>query len=293
MSLPGLLRHVRRQDPEERESVNACKVPVEEHLRRLMADGRPLLEENGAPRRRVIAVSARSVGNNHGVVAWQKDQTPRFFHVRGDPLNFASYSCLTVDTAGRLAIRDLRFDGDRVLEGSADISDEIRWCTYGNPVLRGGQVARVEDIIDQFADIRHVLAFERELPLGQQIEEQIFAGYPSSFRENALRALRAGVPRQRFLHHCIGLSEEHVIILQREGTIEEVAHWLREAGAQDGLILDNGASPFCWAWWLYPNGGFLFTAPDYRPRASAIIAFVLHGPVKTDLPTGSVGFTVI
>jgi hypothetical protein len=130
--------------------------------------------------------------------------------------------------------------------------------------------------------------------LGRQIEAEIYAGYPERFCENVLSAWREkGVPRNRSLHSCLGLSEDNLFILQREGTIEEVAHWLWEVGAKDGLILDNGASPFCWAWWLYPKGGFLFTAPDYRSNASAVIAFILKGPAATDLPGGSMSFSVV
>jgi len=118
--------------------------------------------------------------------------------------------------------------------------------------------------------------------------------HPDHFRDEALRTLREkGVPRKRFLQNAIGLSDEGIFILQREGTIEEVAHWLKEAGARDGIILDNGGSVFCWAWWLYPKGGFLFTAPDFRPPSSAVIAFVLRGPATVDRPGGSVSFCVV
>jgi hypothetical protein len=183
----------------------------------------------------------------------------------------------------------------RVLEGNRDVTKEVAWCVYGNCVLRGGEVVSIEDIIDQFYDIRHVLAFDRERPSGQQIEAEIYEGYPERFRENALRALREkGVPRNRFLHNCLGLSEDSVFILQREGTVEEVAHYLREAGTKDGIILDNGGSVACWAWWVNASGGgFLFAAPDYRPPASAVIAFVLKGPVRTNLPGGSVSYSVV
>ena len=195
---------------------------------------------------------------------------------------------------GQLAVRSLRFEKDRVLEGSTDITEQITWCVYANWVLRDGRVINIEKIIDQFYDIRHVLAFDRGTELGRQIEREIYQGYPERFRENALRALtQKGVPRNRYLHNCLGLSDDHIFILQREGTIEEVAHYLREAGAKDGIILDNGASVFCWVWWLHPKGGFLINAPDYRPPASAVIAFVLEGPVAANLPSGSVSFSVV
>jgi len=103
----------------------------------------------------------------------------------------------------------------------------------------------------------------------------------------------------------LGLSKENVFILQREGTVEEVGHYLKDAGAQDGLILDNGASPFCYAWWScrtehwtreHPRtdrGGFLFTAPDFRPPASSVLVFILKGPAMTKLPSGSVSYSIV
>lgn len=294
-ALPGLLRHV-EQDAEERKQVGECKAPVEEHLARLSAKGHGLLDADGRPARRLIAIGSRNVGNNHGYVAWQREENPKLFHVRGEPLNYRFYSCLVKYGDGRLAVSALRFNEQQqqVFTGEADISADVTWCVYANQVLRSGHPVDIEEIIDQFYDIHHVLAYDRDKRSGRQIESEIFAGYPEKFRENALRAWREkGVPRNRFLHSCLGLSEESIYILQREGTIEEMAHWLKEAGAQDGLILENGGSPACWAWWPYPRGGFLFTAPDYRPKASAIIAFVLKGPAHSDLPGGSVSFSVV
>jgi hypothetical protein len=292
--LPGLLRHVPNQDADERRRVNVCKVPVEEHLRRLSARGLALVDDRDRPQRRLIVIGSRNVGNNHGFVAWQRDEQHRLFHVKGDPLNYSSYSCLVRHWDGRLAVRALRFEQERVLEGDVDITEEVVWCVYANWVLRDGKVVSIEDVIDQFYDIRHVLAFDRGHPVGQHIEAEIYEGYPERFRDNALRVWQEkGVPRNRFLHNCLGLSEDNVFILQREGTIEEVAHCLKEVGAKDGLVLDNGGSVFCWAWWLYPQGGFLFTAPDFRPNSSAVIALVLKGPVGADLPSGSVSFSVV
>lgn len=293
MQLPGLLRH-RDQDQDERMKVGECKLPVEEHLKRMKQGGEDLLSAEGKRKRRTVVIGSRNVGNNHGFVAWQKDEDPKLFHVRGEPFIYPTYSCLVRHQDGRLAVRALRFEKDRVLEGDRDITEEVTWCVYANWVLRDGKVVGIEEIIGQFYDIRHVLAFDREHPLGRQIEAEIYEGYPKRFRENALRVWQEkGVPRNRYLHNCLGLSEDRVFILQREGTIEEVTTWLKEAGAKDGLILDNGASPFCWVWWVYPKGGFLFTAPDYRPNASAVIAFVLKGPTTTDLPSGSMSFSIV
>ena len=142
----------------------------------------------------------------------------------------------------------------------------------------------------EFFDIRHVLAFDWSGPL----RNQIYSGYPDSFRTNALDALFQGVPRSRYMHNAVGLSRQSIIILQREGTIEEIAGWLREAGAEDGLVFDNGGSVFTWAWFVNGyRGGFLFSAPDFRPPSSAVLAFELDRPLRAEPPSGSVSATVL
>lgn len=292
MELPGLTRH-REPTAGEREENRKCKVPVEEHLW-----GLGLLDGAGKPLRRVIAVGNRNLGNNHGFVAWQHDQTPRLFHVQGDPLAYPTYSCLVAGPGGGLTIEDLRFDplGARVYRAAdgCDLTDSVAWATFGQRVLRTGRVVSVADIVEQFYDIRHVLAYDVRRPDGKRVEEAVFQGYPERFREQALRALwEHGVPRNRYLHNSIGLSRDTVILLQREGTPEEIGHWLREAGAEDGILLDNGGSVACWGSWVYPSGGIVFAAPDYRPLATSVLAFVLKGPVRADLPGGSVSFTVV
>ncbi len=289
---PGLTRH-RALTREEREANRACKIPFEEHLTSL-----GLLDERGRPLRPVIAVGNRNLGNNHGVVAWQGEETPPLFRIHGDPLNLPAYSCLVAQRNGLVEICDLQFpeNGLRVhgVDEDRDRTDHVAWAAYGQRILRRGQVVKIEEIIDQFYDIRHVLALDPARPEGERIATDLYKNYPDVFRANVLRAWRdLGVPRSRYLHNCIGLSRESVFILQREGTIEEVAHWLREAGAEDGIILDNGGSVACWAWWIYPHGGFLFSAPDFRPPASSIIAFVLRGPTTVKAPGGSVGYTIV
>ena len=76
--------------------------------------------------------------------------------------------------------------------------------------------------------------------------------------------------------------------------MEEIGAALKAAGADDGLILDNGGSVVCWVWWanLY-SGGTVSTTVDYRADATSAIAFLLKGPLMTDLPGGSVSYSAI
>ena len=291
MTLAGMPRH-RPASAEEAQGIADAKVPMEDHLRRL-----GVVDESGKARQRAIAVSNRNLGTNHGHVAWERAAQPPILRIGEDPFAGRPRSCLTVRAGGRLSIETLTFEGREqrlhAVDGDRDLSDEIEWATYGQQVLRNGSVARVDDIIDEFYDLRHVLAFDHRHEQGERIRQEIYEGYPAQFRERALRAWRENrVPRARYFHNALGLSAREAIVLQREGTIEEIGAALRDAGADDGLILDNGGSVVCWAWWANNYaGGIVSPTVDYRPPGTSAIAFVLKGPLNVDLPGGSVSYS--
>jgi len=300
-------------DPESGEwkergkALSKYKLPLEEHLK---GNDLKLLDAQGQLTRRAILIGNRNLGNNSWFVAWHRNKKPRCFHLKGEPIEERSYTCITWWQEGGLSIETVRFKperGDyrpyRLLDGK-DLADEIIWCTYGQQILRAGKPVDIEEIIDQFYDIRHVLYFPTTFEEQEQELRGIYEGYPDSFRENVLKEWRSGRPRSRYLHNVVGLAPDKVIILQRHGTIEEFAQWLLELGAEDGLILDNGGSVFTWAWWPFRDdvetsggkirrtGHLLFNAPDWRPNSSSVIAFVLKGPVRYKEPRGSVAFSV-
>ncbi len=292
MALPGIPRH-REATPAEAGGLCESKVPIEEHLRLL-----GVLNATGEPQCRAIAISNRNLGTNHGNIAWQRTATQPIFHVMEDPCSYPAYSCLTAWRNTTLSIEDLRFNFDtQSVHGTdgRDLSDEIEWATFGQRILRAGILTPVEDIAGQFYDIRHVLAFDHHKEHGVRVRNESYRGYPALFRENVLRAWRDwGVPRARYYHNAIGFSREALFIVQREGTVEEIGAALRDAGADDGIILDNGGSVACWAWWLNQyRGGLVSPTIDYRPPGTSAIAFRLKGPVTHDLPGGSVSYSVL
>jgi hypothetical protein len=292
MALPGIPRHRAATDEEQR-GLSACRVPIDAHLRRL-----GVLAENGGVLRRAVAMSNRNLGTNHGNLAWQRRETPRVFRIQEDPCNYPSYSCLTVWRDGRVSIEDLRFDHavDRIHAAAdgRDLSDEIEWATFGQRVLRNGRVAHVEDIADQFYDIRHVLAFDHHRAEGEQVRRAIYEGYPGAFSANVRRAWKdLGVPRARYFHSAIGVSADALVVVQREGTVEAIGAELARAGATDGVILENGGSVLCWVWWANAYaGGAISPTVDYRPDGTSAIAFLLKGPATHNVPGGSVSPTV-
>ncbi|HEX9368986.1 MAG TPA: hypothetical protein VF921_20320 [Vicinamibacterales bacterium] len=285
MALPGIPRH-REATPDEAAGLAACRVPIETHLQRLGVIDR------------AVTLSNRNLGTNHGHLAWQRGAAPPIFHVREDPCDYPAYSCLAASRDGALSIEDLRFDVGRQRIRDArderDVSDEIEWAVFGQRVLRQGRLTRIEDIASQFYDIRHVLAFDTRREEGEAVRRGVYAGYPRGYREQVERAWRQGVPRARYYHNAIGLSADAIHVVQREGTVEEVGAALREAGADAGIILDNGGSVACWAWWVNDYaGGLVSPTVDYRPEGTSAIAFVLEGRARVDLPGGSVSYSVL
>jgi hypothetical protein len=293
MALPGIPRH-REVTLAESQGFTECKLPIEEHLRHL-----GILDAAGKPQSRAVAISNRNLGANHGNLAWQRTVAPPIFHITEDPCGYAAYSCLTAWRSGALSIEDLRFDfaAQRIhLDADGrDVSDEVEWATFGQRVLRARLLTPIEEIIDQFYDLRHILAFDHHKDHGVRVRDDGYRDYPARFRENALSAWRdCGVPRARYYHNAVGFSRDALFVVQREGTVEEVGAALRDAGADDGIILDNGGSVACWAWWLNQyRGGIVSPTIDYRPPGTSAIAFILKGPVSHDLPGGSVSYSVL
>jgi hypothetical protein len=250
-------------------------------------------------------------------VAWHSEKSPRLFHLKGENVQGRTFTMLTSWENGDLSIEPITFKPSR--EGYAPClppghprkEEDILWCTFGQQVLRKGKIVPIEEIVDQFYDIRHVFWFpihpigERRCSPAEEELARIYENYPSAFREKALGELRAGRPRSRYLHNAVGIAPDKVIILQRHGTVEEIGHWLREKGAEDGLILDNGGSVFTWAWWAYRDvirvgdkrlvrtGNVVFSAPDWRPETVSLIAFVLRGPARHVEPSGTIAMAMV
>lgn len=292
MALPGIPRH-RAATGAEESGLAACRIPIEAHLQRL-----GLVDGAGRSVTRAIAVSNRNLGTNHGHLAWQLGAAPPIFHVREDPCDYPAYSCLAVSRDGLLLIDDLQFDVPRQRIRDArderDVSDEIEWAVFGQRILRNGSLTPIEEIAHQFYDIRHVLAFDPRREEGEGVRRAVYADYPRGFREQVALEWRKGAPRARYYHNAIGLSADAVHVVQREGTVEEIAAALRDTGASDGIILDNGGSVACWVWWVSNYaGGLVAPTVDYRPNGTSAIAFVLKGRARVDLPGGSVSFSVL
>jgi hypothetical protein len=253
------------------------------------------VDKNYRALRRAFMVGTRNLGNNWFCVAWDQSQSIPLFHLKGEPITGRTYSCFVYWEDGSASIEKARFVNESVhiLTREAaqyvDCSHRVRFCFSSQQILRHGRPVPIYELIGDFYDIRHVLAFENRGPddsllLMETFWSEGFAG----FKDRALKCLEEGWPRSCYLHSCLGLSADNLFILQAHGTIEQIAQWVLEAGGQDAILLDNGASPFCWAWWPYAGGGYIFNSLDWREPTISSLAFILHGPVSYEERRGRV-----
>jgi hypothetical protein len=296
--------------------IKRYKLDPEEHLKSTITlpdhdggrvAGLGMLDGEGYMTSRVVMVGNRNLGNNYGFVAWDEAKVPRGFHLRHEPILERTYTCLICPEEGNPSIEPIRFvaDSDDLAPMHA-VKDErlagnLSWCTYGQQVLRHGELVDIEELLTEFYDVRHLFYFDLAKDEEQTLLRRVTARYPDedSFRQAMFDLWRAGRPRSRYFHNAIGIGPDRLVIVQRHGTPEELGQWLREAGATDGVILDNGGSVFTWMWYAgvghvdgRRRGGVAFSAPDWRPNSISCIAFVLKGAARHHEPPGSIGFSV-
>lgn len=94
----------------------------EEHLQHL-----GMLDEIGIPKKRVILIGNRNLGNNPGFVAWHREKIPDFSTSKAIPYGKKVYSCFTYYRDGKLVIEHIRFKPE---DGFLSLSG-IRWAKTG------------------------------------------------------------------------------------------------------------------------------------------------------------------
>lgn len=260
---------------DDKENARLYHDSVEEHLKKL-----GLRDENGKNREQFVLITNGNLGNNYWHVAWQKDERDKLYHLADELLFERTYSCFVVPLEGNPRIQRLKFQDPLILtEDGKDISGEINWCNYGQQIVRDGSVVPIEDIVDQFYDIRHIFDWRDWGPRAEEDVKklnEIFEGYPQGFREKVLNELVKGTPRAKYDHHILGLSDDALVISHQKGLVEELAKNLVDKGVKDAVVLDQGGSSAVYASWPYPNGGYLMQTSRYRPERISTIGIILQ-----------------
>lgn len=299
------------------EGIKRYKLSPEEHLPASIVLKEPddeddvvagldMVDADGYVTSRSCLIGNRNLGNNYGFVAWDKTKSPRCFHLLSEPILEKTYTCLVSPSSGSPTIEPVRFiaDGEELLPVHADkdskLPEDISWCTYGQQVLRSGKLVDIEDLLTQFYDIRHLFYFNLAIDKEQALLRELSSYYSDEdkLRNALLDIWHAGRPRSRYFYNAVGVGPDRLVVIQRHGTPEELGQWLLEAGATDGVLLDNGGSVYSWLWTAgvghvdgRRRGGVVFSSPDWRPPTISCIALTLKGAVRHDEPPGSISFS--
>lgn len=255
-----------------------CALPYGEHLRLL---------ELGAEDPFVL-IGVRDLGNNLFRVAWHQERG--LFELRGENASTSGkeYTCLCLDDQGRLRIERLQFTG-----GKPDRPGLI-WCVSGPELVWSAEQAPLWRSLGYFYDLRHYWRFAGETMAGMgskayrgaDIEamcEYVSANAHRHPQEVLPELLQRGegMPRERdYLLNAMGLSPEgDVIVVQRHGSVEDLAATLIHAGAERGILLDEGGSVSCLMGGSkedFPGGRTLLASHYHRPRGLALLVFKLR-----------------
>ena len=243
-------------------------------------------------RRRAVAITNRNLGTNHGHVAWQRTLTPKIFHIREDPLDEPAYPCFVVWRDGGVAIADLRFDvgAGRVVDArdGRDVGDEIEWATSGQRVLRGGQVARVDDIADRLTTSG---MYWRSITIERKASESGVIIATTRERSATTSGARGTISASPARATFTTRSDSRATRWWSSSARGRSRRSARRSGPRVQMTGSSwttaGASPAGCGGPTYA-GGLVSPTVDYRPPGTSAIAFVLKGPARVDPPGGSV-----
>lgn len=153
------------------------------------------------------------------------DDQPRLIHLRGEPMETRTYTCLVkrIDREPHtLEIRDIRFhpyraDQYRVISDNEPIADKLEFAVYGKAAIRNGCVLDFREDCHQYSDIRHLFLLPDLNPnrrgsfFGQRQEGAIYFGEAQLLSDRNLRraALSGPIELDR-LYAGMGASTEQV-----------------------------------------------------------------------------------
>src|SRR3989344_3476162 len=189
-------------------------------------------------------VSNGNLGNNFWNLSWESDKNPKLYCLEGEDFTKRAYSCIVIPKKGNPKIQNNRFNKLEEIfdEGKNNICDEVQWCNYGQRIIREDKIVPIEEIIEEFCDVRHIFDLDDRKEEDKRILGEFYVDYPQKYKEKMLRGLKAGRKRGEHYHNILGIMDESIAIYHSKDVIENIAKKLVDKGIRDAIILDNGGS---------------------------------------------------
>ncbi|MFC1570834.1 hypothetical protein ACFL4E_03525, partial [Candidatus Omnitrophota bacterium] len=193
---------------------------------------------------------------NKYVVGWKAQEDSEggmLYHLDGEDIEGREYYCMVYykDNKG-VAIKRLRFDkmpdgSYRVFDGDEDITDELEWAGAGQPAIYKGETQRMQNVWDQYYDVRHlvhlpfvVIPTDKKDEKGKPITKGAHFGIEQFFDQN-------NNPRTHMIQQVI--NKEPVVlsmelsVITKDGTKEInklTAESLKVGSEEEGVLEEKG-----------------------------------------------------
>ncbi len=208
-------------------------------------------------------ISNGNLGNNFWHISWQYNEIRNPYCLKDEPFLDRAYSCFVVpiESDNELTIERVRFNASEQLldKNGDDISKRVKWCNYGQQIVRDSGVVSIDEIVEEFYDVKHVLNLK---DYGETKDKDIkkmqklYESYPIGFKDNLIRELETKADRADYYHSVLGLTDDaDLVIYHYQDQLEEIAKRAIDKGIKNAIILDQGGSVGVYASWLYPAGG--------------------------------------
>lgn len=223
-------------------------------------------------------VSNGNLGNNFWNLSWEYDKNPQLYCLEGEEFTKRVYSCFVVPKIGNPKIESVKFNElEEILDETGNnISNEVNWCNYGQMIVRESNVVPIEEIIEEFCDIRHIFDLDNRKEDDKKVLGEFYIDYTQRFKEKMLRELESRRKRGEHYHSTLGIMDSGITIFHSKDVVENIAKKLIDRGIKDAIVLDNGGSVGLYASWLNDNnGGWLNTCSYFRPERISYIGVVL------------------
>lgn len=240
-----------------------------------------------------IVIGNGNLGNNPWYTAWQKEETKKRFALSGEPED-RTYGVLIISGNDTPQITRCIIKEEGIYQSIGgkigNMIEDVLWATTGIPIILEGKEVPLEDIIEEFYDIRHIFDWIDHGPKKESNIEHLKYVYKAAEElgwKETINFCMGSMPRARFLHSIIGTKEDCLVIAHSYGTIEEIAVDMARQEVENAIILDQGGSCGCYVKGTFYAGedkdkkritsGFMNTSSYFRDTRISTIGISLFG----------------
>jgi len=244
----------------------------------------------------VLAIGNGNLLSNLGIVGYIKGtDSTRFLKTAWEDKRitngwqYTCFHCSKNPKTGKAGIEKVSFQDGKP---TPDLNHD--WIASGQPILWNGIVSNPEDLIAETYDFRHI--YQLRATVGSHKEtkdayekiQEYMSFWMDVFQdgnltqEMAAQKLKREAYRKafsiecRYLQNALGVDRSgNLYVVQKHGTMRDIAQTLKQMGAERAILLDQGGSVgvFYQSPKYCKEGDFITRSRDLRPTRLCILVF--------------------